>query len=64
MRNTIFINLLKKFKLVLVLVLVLLVLIILEPGIRARISKLVITSSTNYVTSHTRTAQIIGFQCG
>jgi len=36
------------------------------PGswLRAKISKLAITSSTNCVMSHTRTAQIFGFQCG
>ena len=43
---------------------VLAVLIILDPGIRAKISKLVITSSTKYVMQNTRTVQIFGFQCG
>jgi len=38
--------------------------IILDPGIRAKISKLVITSSTKYVIIHTRTVQIFGFQSG
>jgi len=33
-------------------------------GIRAKISNLVITSSTKYVMLNTRTVQIFGFQCG